>query len=178
MAPVHGVDVLAHVGIGPRGRDQEGLHRRSLARQLVLKNRAGSRWRVGSNPWKTRRMGWVWLLNETAPDPRPRAKIKDPELLRSLHLVWRECALCGVTEPRSLHHISKHPRDDVTGNLVMLCGTGTTGCHGLVEARDPETVWALGVYIRVSRGDVLSYLYATKGVEPAKEWMRQHLLID
>jgi hypothetical protein len=27
--------------------------------------------------------------------------------------------------------------DDVADNLVPLCGTGTTGCHGLVEARNP-----------------------------------------
>jgi hypothetical protein len=26
--------------------------------------------------------------------------------------------------------------DDVAANLVALCGSGTTGCHGLVEARD------------------------------------------
>jgi hypothetical protein len=42
----------------------------------------------------------------------------------------------------SLHHLV--PRslggDDLADNLVPLCGDGTRGCHGLVEARDFETL--------------------------------------
>jgi hypothetical protein len=28
-------------------------------------------------------------------------------------------------------------------NIVGLCGSGTTGCHGLIEARDPAATYLL-----------------------------------
>lgn len=99
-------------------------------------------------------------------DPKPPARVRDPELLRRLHLRWQECALCHGTahsEGRlSLHHIAKHPRDDVEGNLVMLCGDGVRGCHGKIEARDPETRAKLRAHIRERRPDVLRYLAVTR----------------
>jgi hypothetical protein len=81
--------------------------------------------------------------------------VRDPVLLSILHRDWRECALCGQHRGRlSLHHISKHPRDDVEANLVMLCGSGTTGCHGEIEAgltkkfegRDRAAAWITRTY--------------------------------
>lgn len=112
------------------------------------------------------------------PDPRPLGRIRDPELLRTLRLEWRECVLCGKVEPLTLHHISKHPRDDVRGNLVALDGSGTTGCHGLIEAGDEETVRALGRYILRVRGDTIAYLYERKGASAAQEFLRRSLLVD
>ena len=113
---------------------------------------------------------------ETA-DPKPRGRIKDPSLLRALHLEWRECALCGKTGQLSLHHINKHPRDDVRGNLVMLCGSGTTGCHGKIEAHDHQVLWLLGEHILGSRGDTIVYLYEYLGAVAAQEWIRRNLLV-
>lgn len=74
----------------------------------------------------------------------------------TLHLVFARdegcCARCGaaITGQRgydwSLHH--RRPRGsggtslawvNLPGNLVMLCGSGTTGCHGFVES---HRVWA------------------------------------
>jgi hypothetical protein len=112
------------------------------------------------------------------PDPKPDGRVRDPELLRELHLEWRECALCRKTDNGlSLHHISKHPRDDVRGNLAMLCGSGTTGCHGLIEFRDPETLKILGRYILSARGDTIAYLYERMGAVAAQEFMKRHLLV-
>jgi hypothetical protein len=88
---------------------------------------------------------------------------------------WRECAICGWQSPLSLHHVSKHPRDDVRGNLVMVCGSGTTGCHGRLEAHDRMTSWLLGQYILAERPDVVEYLIWRKGEESAKEWIRSQL---
>lgn len=110
-------------------------------------------------------------------DPKPGGRVRDPELLRELHLEWKECALCRATGQLSLHHISKHPRDDERGNLVMLCGSGTTGCHGKIEARDEETLYALGRYILRSRGDVISYLYERLGAVAAQDYLRRTLLV-
>lgn len=110
-------------------------------------------------------------------DPKPISRIRDAQLLRTLHFVWVECCLCGEVSPLSLHHISKHPRDDVRGNLCMVCGSGTTGCHGRLEARDLVVMRFLGDHIRSSRPDVIQYLIWRKGELAASEWMFEHLLI-
>ncbi len=73
-------------------------------------------------------------------------------------LWWRDngnCARCGITLSGfySLHHRkprgmggTKDPRSDDPRNLIHLCGSGTTGCHGLIEshrAQAYETGWLL-----------------------------------
>ena len=107
--------------------------------------------------------------------------MRDPELLRRLHAqppAWRRCALNPDHDRRaSLHHIHKHPRDDVIANLVWLCGDGTTGCHGLVEHHDPATMALLAEYLR-GRPDFRGYLahkFREQGIEQsvaaADEWI-------
>lgn len=97
--------------------------------------------------------------------------------MRALHLRWRSCALCGSSTARlSLHHIHKHPRDDVEGNLVMLCGDGVLGCHGSLEAEITVTRRALGRYITAKRPDVLRYLRGKLGDEAADDWLERRLL--
>jgi len=72
------------------------------------------------------------------PDPKDGPRVRDPALLRRLHQEWRECAICSTSRGRlSLHHIRNKPRHDTRDNLIMLCGDGTTGCHGRVTANDP-----------------------------------------
>lgn len=113
-------------------------------------------------------------------DPKPEGRVKDPELLRRLHRRWRECALCGDSRARlSLHHVHRHPRDDVTANLIMLCGDGTRGCHGRVEHHDPATMRDLGRVLVATRPEFLTYLTAKLGgrVEAAA-WMNRYLYAD
>lgn len=116
------------------------------------------------------------------PDPKPPARVRDHMLLRRLHLTWKECAIGAEYEHegcdwrRSLHHIHRHPRDDVQANLIMLCGSGTTGCHGRVEARDPDALEALGAVIVMRRADTLDYLIAKLGSwEAAGAWINRYL---
>lgn len=109
--------------------------------------------------------------------PKSGGRIKDPQVLATMHITWRECALCHATGVLSLHHVSKHPRNDVEGNLVMLCGSGTTGCHGLIEAHDHDKLRELGAYILKQRPDTIVYLYDQLGPVSAQEWMRRHFLI-
>ena len=93
--------------------------------------------------------------------------MRDPDLLRRLHRHWRICAICRQGGVKlSLHHVSKHPRDDLRENLVMLCGHGTAGCHGRVEARDPDYLARLTAEIRENRLDVLTYLRSRQ-----REWV-------
>lgn len=111
-------------------------------------------------------------------DPKPAKRIKDPKLLAQLHRQLRDCALCGdvgLLIGLSLHHIHRHPRDDVRANLVMLCGSGTTGCHGDIEARDYATLESLGIYLRAERPDFLDYLTGKLGIEQAREWILVNL---
>ena len=109
------------------------------------------------------------------PDPAPLPRILNPRLLARLHLQWRECALCGSTASRSLHHVHRHPRDDVRPNLVMLCGHGTTGCHGDVEARDREALESLGILVVGERREFVGYLEAKLGGTQAREWILVNL---
>lgn len=108
-------------------------------------------------------------------DAKPAPRVQDSELLGELHRRWRECALCGEAGPLSLHHINRHPRDDVEGNLIMLCGHGTSGCHGLIEARDEEKEQELALYLRSSRADTLAYLDWRFPIERHNEWLKRVL---
>lgn len=114
------------------------------------------------------------------PDFKSGPRVRNPLLLRSLHLEWRECALgwAGIFEDDcepmlSLHHIHRHPRDDVRGNLVMLCGSGTTGHHGAVTVHAPAAIEALRGHLLAARPDVVEYL-AEKlgGREAATQWLQ------
>lgn len=51
----------------------------------------------------------------------------------------RRCWRSIVGRPYSIHHRKLRSRggDDSLPNLVTLCGSGTTGCHGWVHA-NPE----------------------------------------
>lgn len=102
--------------------------------------------------------------------------MRDPDLLASLHLHWTECALCERSDiALSLHHISRHPRDDVEGNLIMLCGDGVQGCHGMIEAHHPIKKLELSFFLRDCRPDVMAYLDQRYPREGADNWLRRQL---
>jgi hypothetical protein len=100
------------------------------------------------------------------PDPKPRPRIRATtnqwKAIRARKLIGRPCRLCG-DPATNLHHIVPRSQggDDVAANLVEICGSGTTGHHGLVEARDPATRSALRAlltaeevaYVRERKGD-------------------------
>ena len=58
------------------------------------------------------------------------------------------CERCGqslVNRPASIHH--RRPRGmggsknmDTVANLVVLCGSGTTGCHGYIESHRSQAI--------------------------------------
>ena len=69
------------------------------------------------------------------------------------------CARCNVgigNVPASVHHRkprgmggTRDPRSNDLRNLVLLCGTGTTGCHGDIESHRTlayDTGWLLRSY--------------------------------
>lgn len=99
-----------------------------------------------------------------------------------------------IWENGSRHHRKLRSRGgaDAADNLVLMCGSGTTGCHGWAHAH-PADATALGFI--VSRWDdpatvpILHALYGwvllltdgtAEGVDPAIEgnWVRVHAEAD
>lgn len=70
-------------------------------------------------------------------DPKPARRIVDREA--GIEKVKREraCRACGLTRSVHIHRshlVGKGVRgDDVDSNIVPLCGSGTTGCHGALH---------------------------------------------
>lgn len=69
-------------------------------------------------------------------------------------LGWGEGAFATWTTPHSFHHRRPRamggtcrPDSNEPQNLLLLCGTGTTGCHGRVEANRTLAL-ALGWLLR------------------------------
>jgi len=79
------------------------------------------------------------------PDPKPAARIVDRYAGWTKVLTEGDCRVCGTRWPLTRHHLIKRSQggDDIDDNLVPLCGNGTTGCHGRVEARDSNTLHLL-----------------------------------
>jgi len=111
------------------------------------------------------------------PNPKIRGRLRDPQLLRALHTEWVECSICGVAGVRlSLHHVLKNPRQDLREGLVMLCGDGVQGCHGLIEANDVEARRALAQHIADHRPDVVEHLIERLGSAiAAADWIDRRL---
>lgn len=58
---------------------------------------------------------------------------------------WGLCARCGESGPGNVHHRqprgmggTSRPGTNSPANLLWLCGSGTTGCHGYVESYRTE----------------------------------------
>lgn len=77
---------------------------------------------------------------------RPNRKPTRPSLYRQKQMRDRKqgpCRICGNPPPNNLHHVLPRSYGLVAwteSNLLPLCGSGTTGCHGRVEARDAATI--------------------------------------
>lgn len=83
-----------------------------------------------------------------AADLKPPPRVVDPEAgLRKLRLE-RECRICErvpsghpLDKLNRMHVVSRaQGGDDVEDNIVPGCGSGTTGCHGLLTSamEDPH----------------------------------------
>lgn len=75
--------------------------------------------------------------------PRTRQVVLERDLFR--------CVACGTYVgpfgDYSLHHRrprgmggSRRPETNLPGNLLVLCGSGTTGCHGWTETHRDEAL--------------------------------------
>lgn len=96
-------------------------------------------------------------------------RIRDPALLRLLHFVYDECALCGATHPLHLHHVVFRSQggDDVRANMVPMC----IQCHAGYHTRRGDGYGArLATYISGYRPDTYAYLVHKLGTNGAELW--------
>lgn len=97
--------------------------------------------------------------------------------LRALKL--GPCVVCRYLGAKqefssSLHHVVSKSLggDDIAENLVPVCGSGTTGCHGLLEAHHPETCRAFAA--AVQQYDDAVYAYAIEKLGEERFLKRYH----
>ena len=92
-------------------------------------------------------------------------------------LEWRECP-CGKPSATG-HHVVARGRggDDVLANILPLCGSGTTGCHGLIENEDVKTRKMIGKWIKLHRPDTIAYVQGKMGREAGDDWLRRRLYL-
>jgi HNH endonuclease len=79
-----------------------------------------------------------WHLKFPTPNSGPSAKLRALVEARD-----KGCVRCGAVVPRdedSVHHRIPRGRggENTAENLLLLCGSGTTGCHGYVESHRTE----------------------------------------
>jgi hypothetical protein len=134
-----------------------------------------------------------------APDPKPAARIVDRAALRRAKLANPSCAACGGGGANGHHVLPKGAGagagDDVAENIVGLCGSGTTGCHGAwhgspyvvqvgnwvldVERRDREWVARrVGRYLLAHRHDTIRYVLAKLGTVAGAAYLERVYYID
>ncbi|SEN88651.1 HNH endonuclease [Nonomuraea pusilla] len=91
------------------------------------------------------RNGWhlKFPTSDTGPSPKLRALVEARD---------KTCVRCGRQVPRdedSIHHRVPRGRggENTAENLLLLCGSGTTGCHGWVESNRAEA-YKLGYLVK------------------------------
>lgn len=93
------------------------------------------------------------------------------------------CEICGASNASNIHHRrprglggTRDPEINSPANLLAVCGSGTTGCHGQVEAYR-KIAYELGWLVRwgqdpvwvpfMGPGDTWWYLDREGGKHPA-----------
>jgi len=136
------------------------------------------------------------------PDPKPvrtarkQIRVVDRDASTRILLRYSSCAACGAPAANAHHVVQKgspHFGDDVEENLLPICGSGTTRCHGAIhgspyvveidtlgavnppsERRDAAWVSVrLGAAIRKSRPDVTEYVLGKLGHDAGLEFLRR-----
>lgn len=137
-----------------------------------------------------------------APDPKPTRRkgnkprrIVDPKQIALAKAKWPHCASCGRWALNdSGHHVLPKDKggDDVQANIVVLCGSGTSRCHGAhhgspyvfegeggtTQRRDADWVnIAVGLHLLEARHDVLSYVLGKLGEEAGQAFLARQYMV-
>lgn len=89
-------------------------------------------------------------------DRKPRRRIKDPAVLRRLHLklYGEPCESCEHRPGTELHHVKLRSQsgDDSEGNLVWICALCHRALHGNPYVDIDDTRWDAKRVRRALRG--------------------------
>lgn len=126
------------------------------------------------------------------PDPKPertrgnRARRHvDRDVRRAVLLAHPACVACGEPATNADHLVRRgvpHFGDDDPDNMISLCGSGTTGCHGARHGNpytdDQGRYWTPYI-VRDKIGLALeprhvAYVLGKLGDGPGREYLRRH----
>jgi hypothetical protein len=118
------------------------------------------------------------------PHPKPvkrkrkQIRVIDPKATARAVLTYPRCSLCPKPAATG-HHVlpkgSPNFGDDVLANIVSVCGSGTTGCHGEIEAKREWAMRSLGAFVGARRPDTIAYVREKLGVVAGDAWLEKHL---
>lgn len=125
--------------------------------------------------------GEAFKGGDPKPTAAPRKQIRnvDRTMTTKACLEYRECP-CGKPSATGHHVLARgapHFGDDVLANIVPMCGSGTTGCHGLIENEDEKARKMLGRWIKKHRPDTILYVISKLGRPAAREHLKRRLFI-
>lgn len=119
------------------------------------------------------------MQREAIGDPRPEPRVVDPDAGTKKILSEERCRACGGhLFLNRAHLVARGQRgDDVDDNIVPLCGSGTSGCHGSLTDHhaatfpsllkgEPWEVVASALREKLSEQE-LSYVLVKKG----QDWL-------
>lgn len=112
-------------------------------------------------------------------------------MLRAARLRWDECASCH-RPPANGHHVV--PRggpyfgDDLIENIVLVCGSGTMGCHGALHGApyvdragrrwtEEDVRRAIGSTISSGRPDTVAYVLSKLGDLAGADYLSRRYMI-
>ncbi len=112
--------------------------------------------------------------------PKKQARTIDRKATTRAVIKRRACGICGQPAATG-HHVLKrgapHFGDDLDANIVSLCGSGTTGCHGLVENENRAARKSLGEHLSADRPDTVFYVLEKLGDTPGRDWLKRRLYL-
>ena len=91
----------------------------------------------------------------------------------------RCCSVCGMSltgVPASRHHrlMRSHESDPKrlhrASNLIDVCGSGTTGCHGWIHAH-PDTAYRLGLLVHAWEDPEKTPMLRYAGMLGESQWV-------
>jgi hypothetical protein len=107
------------------------------------------------------------------PSPKPERRVHDPAAGRAKVALEGRCRACGHVPRGHLldflnraHLVAKgQGGDDVACNIVPLCGSGTTGCHGKLTDHSRGWLEVAAALRRNLQLDEVEYILRKKGAD-------------
>lgn len=110
--------------------------------------------------------------------PKKEKRKVDKQATKRAVSKQRSCGICGERSATGHHVISRgQGGDDVPANIVALCGSGTTGCHGEIENNNVSARRKLGEHLVLDRTDVIFYVKEKLGDTAGDDWLARRLFI-